>query len=168
MICGITVFGLLAGILATGFSSELRRRDFLRNWDLVAQVPFLRDVGPGAIADLANILRPREVPARAVIARRGQPGDCMYFIVQGEVEAMVQPQSHIMGPGDFFGEIALLTGGPRTATIMTLTQCRLLVLDIADFRAIAASRPALLAVIQGEADRRLGLMGQAHSPGGTS
>ena len=168
MICGITVFGLLAGILATGFSSELRRRDFLRNWDLVAQVPFLRDVGPGAIADLANILRPREVPARAVIARRGQPGDCMYFIVQGEVEAMVQPQSHIMGPGDFFGEIALLTGGPRTETIMTLTQCRLLVLDIADFRAIAASRPALLAVIQGEADRRLGLMGQAHSPGGTS
>jgi len=168
MICGITVFGLLAGILATGFSSELRRRDFLRNWDLVAQVPFLRDVGPGAIADLANILRPREVPARTVIARRGHPGDCMYFIVQGEVEAMVQPDSHIMGPGDFFGEIALLTGGPRTATIMTLTQCRLLVLDIADFRAIAASRPALLAVIQGEADRRLGLMGQAHSPGGKS
>jgi len=168
MICGITVFGLLAGILATGFSSELRRRDFLRNWDLVAQVPFLRDVGPGAIADLANTLRPREVPARAVIARRGHPGDCMYFIVQGEVEAMVQPESHIMGPGDFFGEIALLTGGPRTATIMTLTQCRLLVLDIADFRAIAASRPELLAVIQGEADRRLGLMGQAHSPGGKS
>ena len=166
MVCGITVFGLLAGILATGFSSELRRRDFLRNWDLVAQVPFLRDVGPGAIADLANILRPREVPARFVIARRGQPGDCMYFIVEGEVEAMVHPDSHIMGPGDFFGEIALLTGGPRTATIMTLTQCRLLVLDIADFRAIAASRPELLKVIQREADRRLGLTGPAHIPGG--
>jgi voltage-gated potassium channel len=166
MVCGITVFGLLAGILATGFSSELRRRDFLRNWDLVAQVPFLRDVGPGAIADLANTLRPREVPARAVIARRGQPGDCMYFIVQGEVEAMVQPEAHTMGPGDFFGEIALLTGGPRTATIMTLTQCRLLVLDIADFRAIAASRPELLAVIQREADRRLGL-GPTHTSGGT-
>lgn len=166
MISGITVFGLLAGILATGFSGELRRRDFLRNWDLVAQVPFLRDVGPGTIADLANILRPREVPARSVLARRGQPGDCMYFIVQGEVEAQVEPNSHVMGPGDFFGEIALLTGGPRTATIVTLSQCRLLVLDIADFRAIAASRPELLVVIQDEADRRLGLMGQAHTPGG--
>ena len=157
MVCGITVFGLLAGILATGFSNELRRRDFLRNWDLVAQVPFLHDVGPGTIADLANMLRPREVPARTVLARRGQPGDCMYFIVQGEVEAMVKPKPHIMGVGDFFGEIALLTGGPRTATVVTLTQCRLLVLDIADFRAIAASRPELLEVIQGEADRRLGL-----------
>lgn len=157
MVCGITVFGLLAGILATGFSNELRRRDFLRNWDLVAQVPFLHDVGPGTIADLANMLRPREVPARTVLARRGQPGDCMYFIVQGEVEAMVKPKPHIMGPGDFFGEIALLTGGPRTATVVTLSQCRLLVLDIADFRAIAASRPELLEVIQGEADRRLGL-----------
>ena len=80
----------------------------------------------------------------------------MYFIVQGEVEAMVKPKPHIMGVGDFFGEIALLTGGPRTATVVTLTQCRLLVLDIADFRAIAASRPELLEVIQGEADRRLG------------
>ena len=168
MVCGITVFGLLAGILATGFSNEMRRRDFLLNWDLVAQVPFLRDVGPGTIADLANMLRPREVPARMVLARRGQPGDCMYFIVQGEVEALVEPEPHVMGPGDFFGEIALLTGGPRTATIMTLSQCRLLVLDIADFRAIAASRPELLAVIQDEADRRLGLMGQPHSPGGKS
>jgi voltage-gated potassium channel len=166
MICGITVFGLLAGILATGFGNELKRRDFLRNWDLVAQVPFLRDVGPGTIADLANILRPREVPARSVIARRGQPGDCMFFIVQGEVQVDVQPEPHTMGPGDFFGEIALLTGGPRTATIMSLTQCRLLVLDIADFRAIAASRPELLSVIQTEADRRLGLMGQRHTPGG--
>jgi CRP-like cAMP-binding protein len=51
---------------------------------------------------------------------------------------------------------------------VTLTQCRLLVLDIADFRAIAASRPELLVVIQDEADRRLGLMGQAHTPGGKS
>jgi voltage-gated potassium channel len=161
MICGITVFGLLAGILATGFSNELRRRDFLRNWDLVAQVPFLHDVGPGTIADLANLLRPREVPARTVLARRGQVGDCMYFIVQGEVEALIKPKPHVMGPGDFFGEIALLTGGPRTATVVTLTQCRLLVLDIADFRAIAASRPELLAVIQTEADRRLGLGGRA-------
>ncbi|HEV2678311.1 MAG TPA: cyclic nucleotide-gated ion channel [Aliidongia sp.] len=161
MICGITVFGLLAGILATGFSNELRRRDFLRNWDLVAQVPFLHDVGPGTIADLANMLRPREVPARTVLARRGQPGDCMYFIVQGEVEALVKPKPHLMGPGQFFGEIALLTGGPRTATVVTITQCRLLVLDIADFRAIAASRPELLEVIQGEADRRLGIGGLA-------
>jgi voltage-gated potassium channel len=164
MVCGITVFGLLAGILATGFSNELRRRDFLRNWDLVAQVPFLRDVGPGIIADLANMLRPREVPARTVLARRGHPGDCMYFIVQGEVEAMVSPKPHIMGPGDFFGEIALLTGGPRTATVIALTQCRLLVLDIADFRAMAASRPELLAVIQSEADRRLGLVGKPRTP----
>ncbi|GGF09391.1 cyclic nucleotide-binding protein [Aliidongia dinghuensis] len=161
MVCGITVFGLLAGILATGFSNELRRRDFLRNWDLVAQVPFLHDVGPGAIADLANMLRPREVPARTVLARRGQPGDCMYFIVQGEVEAAVKPKPQIMGPGEFFGEIALLTGGPRTATVVTLSQCQLLALDIADFRAIAASRPELLAVIQTEADRRLGLGGRA-------
>ena len=49
MICGLGVFGLLTGILATGFAAEHRRRDFLRTWDLVTRVPFFRDLYPAAI-----------------------------------------------------------------------------------------------------------------------
>ena len=154
MISGLIVFGLLAGILATGFAAEMKRRDFLRNWDLVAQVPIFHDVGPGTIADLANLLRPRELPGRTVVARRGSAGDCMFFIVSGEVEIQVEPNPVCLGSGDFFGEMALVTGATRNATVVTTTATRLLVLDIADFRALASAKPELLDIIQQEAGRR--------------
>src|SRR5213079_1451267 len=63
MVSGILVFALWAGILATGFAEETRRREFLRTWDLVAKVPFFHDVGAAVIADVARLLRPRDYPA---------------------------------------------------------------------------------------------------------
>ena len=71
MIAGILVFALWAGILASGYAEELRRREFLRTWDLVAKVPFFKNVGASVIADVARLLRARDYPARAVIVRRG-------------------------------------------------------------------------------------------------
>ena len=156
MISGLIVFGLLAGVLATGFAAEMRRRDFLRNWDLVAQVPLFHDVGAGTIAELANLLRPRELPPRAVVAKRGAAGDCMYFIVSGEVEIQVDPTPVYLSDGEFFGEMALVTGAVRNATVVTTVRTRLLVLDIADFRALASAKPELLDVIHQEANRRSG------------
>jgi voltage-gated potassium channel len=155
MVSGIILFALLAGLLATSFAAEMRRRDFLQSWDMLSRVPFFREAGPSTIADLAALLRPRELPSRAIVTRKGQPGDCMFFIIAGEVEILIEPQSVRLGPGDFFGEIALITGGPRNATVMTTRETQLLVLDIADFRGLAASRPELTASIGAEAARRM-------------
>jgi voltage-gated potassium channel len=155
MTSGIVVFGLFAGILATGFSQEVRRREFLQAWDLVHQVPMFHEVGAGTMAELANLLRPQDVAARTVITRRGQAGDCMYFIVSGGVEVLVEPMPVRLGPGDFFGEIALVTGGTRTATVIATDDTSLLVLDVADFRALASNRGELHAIIKREAERRL-------------
>jgi voltage-gated potassium channel len=156
MVSGILVFALWAGILATGFAEETRRRQFLQTWDLVAKVPFFHDVGAAAIADVARLLRPREYAARAIIVRRGEPGDCMYFVVSGDVEVQLRPEPVFLGPGEFFGEVALLTGGPRNATIVALRQCTLLSLDIADFRQLLGRQPELARVIHEEAQRRPG------------
>lgn len=155
MVSGILVFALWAGILATGFAEETRRREFLRTWDLVARVPFFHDIGATVIADVARLLRPREFPAGAVIVRRGQPGDCMYFVASGEVGVQLEPGPVILGPGAFFGEVALLTGGPRNATIVARQQCTLLALDIVDFRELLGRQPDLSRIIQEEAERRL-------------
>jgi voltage-gated potassium channel len=154
MITGIIVFGLLAGVLATGFSQELRRQEFLRNWGLIKQVPIFREIGSAAIADLAGLLRAREIPARTVLCRRGDPGNAMYFIVSGMVEVLIEPRK-ILGPGEFFGEISLVTDQARTATVVTTRASQLLILDIADFRALAATRPGLMHSIEAEARRRL-------------
>jgi voltage-gated potassium channel len=154
MMCGILVFALWAGILATGFSEEVRRREFLRTYDLVHKVPFFRDLGPSLIAEVARLLKTREFPSGGVVVRRGQAGDCMYFIVSGEIEVRTEPKALHLHPGSFFGEIALVTGGPRTATAVATKHAVLLVLDIADFRELAARRPELAQAIHDEADRR--------------
>lgn len=156
MVSGILVFALWAGILASGFAEELRRREFLRTWDLVARVPFFHDVGAALIADVARLLRPREYPAGAAIVRRGERGDCMYFVVEGEVEVQVQPKPLYLGAGQFFGELALLTRGPRNATVVASRPCTLLTLDIVDFHELLAHQPELARTIREEAARRLG------------
>ncbi|HKM71079.1 MAG TPA: cyclic nucleotide-gated ion channel [Stellaceae bacterium] len=156
MVSGILVFALWAGILATGYAEELRRREFLRTWDLVAKVPFFHDVGAAVIADVARLLRPRDYPTGAVIMRRGERGDCMYFVASGEVEVRLAPEQFFsLGTGGFFGELALLTGDPRNATIVAAQPCTLLSLDIVDFRQLLLRQPDLARIIQAEAERRL-------------
>ena len=155
MISGIAVIALWAGILATGYFEETRRREFLRTWDLVAKVPFFHDVGAAVIADVAQLLRPRDYPAGAVVMRRGERGDCMYFVASGELEIRGRRERISYEPGDFFGELALLTGDPRNATIVAIRHCTLLRLDIVDFRQLLGRQPELARIIREAADARL-------------
>jgi len=155
MVCGIAVLALFAGILASGFAAEIRRRDFLAAWDMVARIPFLRDLGAATIAEVARLLRPQEVSAGSVVMRRGQPGDCMFFIVSGRLEVQVEPPV-TLGNGDFVGEMALITGEPRTATVTARQDSELLALDLADFRDLAGRHPELANAIEMEAAKRGG------------
>ena len=163
MVCGIMVFALLAGILATGYAEEMRRREFLRTWELVAKVPFFHNLGATLIAEVARLLRARDYPANAAIVRRGEPGDCMYFIVEGEVEIELRPQPLRLEAGSFFGELALLTGAPRNATVSTTRPCVLLTLDIVDFFELLGRQPELARVIHDEASLRLGPGAPVHA-----
>ena len=166
MICGIAVFALWAGILASGFAQELRRREFLRTWDLVARVPLFATVGAEIIAEVARLLRPRDLATGRTVVRRGEPGDCMYFIVEGEVVIRLPGHPVRLGPGSFFGEMALITGEPRVASVVTVQPTRLLVLDVADFRGLAAGRPELSQAIHAEARLRQAQLHQrAAAPG---
>ncbi len=156
MVGGILIFALWTGIIVNGYAEELRRREFLRTWELVARVPFFHNIGASLIAEVARLLRPRDYPAGAVIMRRGEPGDCMYFVVEGEYEVQLQADSLRLGAGHFFGELALLTGDPRNATVVATQDCTLLVLDIVDFHELLARQPELARVIREEARKRLG------------
>ncbi len=155
MISGILVFALWAGILATGYAEETRRREFLRTWELVANVPFFHSIGASLIAEVARLLRPHDHPSGSVIMRRGERGDCMYFIADGEVEIQLS-NPVTLGAGHFFGELALLTRAPRNATVVTVRPSTLLTLDIADFHELLGHQPELARAIREEAVRRVG------------
>jgi voltage-gated potassium channel len=154
MICGLGVFGLWTGILATGFAAETRRDNFLKTWESVSKVPFFANLGPAAIADVTHMLRTMDLPARTMIIRKGQQGDCMYFIASGEVEVDLPGKKVALGEGAFFGEMALLGNNMRGANVTTTKVSRLLVLDLVDFRLLMARHPDLAKTIDAEAQRR--------------
>jgi len=155
MISGLGVFGLWTGILATGFAAETRRDNFLKTWESVSKVPFFATLGPAAIADVTHMLRTIDLPPRVMIMRKGQQGDCMYFIASGEVEVDLPAGKKVrLGEGAFFGEMALLGNSLRSANISTTRLSKLLVLDLVDFRLLMARHPDLAQTIDAEAKRR--------------
>jgi len=155
MILGIGMFALPAGILTSGFTQELRRRDFVVTWRLVAGVPLFAGLDALKISEVAALLHPKQVPPRYAIVKRGEFADAMYFIVTGEVEVDLHPTPIILTNGDFFGEIALLKDSTRTATVTAITECQLLFLDAHDFHRLINSNPELRKPIEAAMETRL-------------
>ena len=154
MLLGIAMFAVPAGILATGFATEIRRRDFVVTWNAVARVPLFAGLDATRIAAIARLLKPQIVPQRQVIVRRGEPADSMFFIMDGEVEVEIEPPVRLI-KGQFFGEIGLLLDTTRNASVATLSESRLLVLDRADFQRLMAQHPDLKARIEAIAAERI-------------
>jgi voltage-gated potassium channel len=162
IVIGIAVFAVPAGILATGFATEIRKRDFVVTWQTVANVPLFAGLDAARIAEIARLLKRQVVPAQFAVVRRGEPADAMFFIMAGEVQVDVAPTPVRLGKGQYFGEIGLLRDTVRMATVSTLTECQLLSLEVADFRRLLEANPTLKAAITRTAEERLGAL---HPPG---
>jgi len=93
-------------------------------------------------------------PSGATVLKEGAAGDSLYIIKKGEVEAFTEsPRGEKLSlarlkEGDFFGEISLLTGRPRTASVKALQQAELVRLNKKDFDQIAAHHPAVMKILE--------------------
>jgi voltage-gated potassium channel len=139
--CGLVMVALPVGIVATAFSEMIHRRDFIVTWGMIAKVPLFAGLEAGDIADIMRLLRAQTVEPGAVIARRGDPAHSMYFIAAGEVDIALKDSSVRLGPGHFFGEVAVLRRAHRSATVTALTRTNLLVLDARDLHALMEREP---------------------------
>ena len=156
MIFGLAMFALPVGIVASSFASEIHRRDFLVTWGMVAQVSLFQHLDAVMISRVSNLLRARLVAAETVIYRKGDEADSMCFIASGEVEVEIEPQPVRMRDGEFFGEIGLVRGGVRTATVRSVAPCRLLFLDVDDFNDLLDADTTLREAVTAAANARLG------------
>src|SRR5215207_2110722 len=88
---------------------------------ILAANPFFRDLGAATIAAIAALCRTCRLGAEEVLFQKGDPGDALYAVRRGQVRISTGTAAgkrltlNIMGPGDVFGEIALLDGQPRSA-----------------------------------------------------
>jgi CRP/FNR family transcriptional regulator, cyclic AMP receptor protein len=108
-----------------------------------------------AIARISDVI---EVPADTVLAKAGQPGEEFFLIMDGRARVEVSPRkrSHLE-PGQYFGEMSLLDGGPRSASVIGETPLRLLVIKRRDFATLLREAPELTQNILATLSRRLRL-----------
>ena len=112
--------------------------------NLLHNVPIFSDCSPKDLSAVARGLKEVNHKAGTVIAREGDPGVGLFVIVDGEAKVTIGGKlKSKLGPGDFFGEIALLDGGPRTATVTAETDVKLLGLTEWVFRGLLQEHPAI-------------------------
>jgi CRP-like cAMP-binding protein len=105
-------------------------------------VPLFAGLAPRHLRRLADLTEQQRYMEGATVVREGEPGTTFYVILGGEAKVVGGNGRvlHRLRPGDFFGEISLLDGGPRTASVVADT----------DLTMLALQRPALVKVIKAE------------------
>jgi CRP/FNR family cyclic AMP-dependent transcriptional regulator len=131
--------------------------------DSLAAIPFFGGLEPAALERLAATMRARRFKRGEVLFHIGDPGDALFVIVSGEVKISLPSDTGeeailaTLGPGEVFGELALLDGSPRSASASALVATETVVLPRERFRELIATeagvRDALLASIAGELRR---------------
>jgi len=122
------------------------------------RLPFLRGLPPKTIAAVRRRLRTVSVPAGQVLFEAGDPGATSYLVQRGELTVTLGRSATPLatfGPGAFFGELALLLGEPRSATVVAVTDVELLELSRTDLDDLMASHPMLSAAVSRDLGKRL-------------
>lgn len=109
----------------------------------------LSELDPRQMSELVALGRTVKIPANVGVFQKGEPGDCLYAILKGQIGVHTSSASgkfvllNILDPGDVLGEIALVDGKPRTASASALRPSVLFRLDRPEFLAFLERHPPL-------------------------
>lgn len=123
--------------------------------DLIRRVPLFSSVSKTELAEVASIADEIDLPEGKVLIREGDEGREFFVLIEGSAQ-VERGGRHVakLGPGDFFGEIALIAKTPRNATITTTSPVRALVITDRAFRALLDHSPKIqVAVLLALAER---------------
>ena len=115
----------------------------------IAQMPLFSGVPREELTSLLTVVAPIKVSRGSAVVREGEAGDSLFLIVLGTLQVSTRGADGAdvelarLGPGDFFGEVALLTRRPRTATVTALTEAELLRLDHATVDRLRQRHPRI-------------------------
>ncbi len=124
--------------------------------ELLERVPLFAGVSAAGLEELGGIADELDVRAGTVLTHEGYREGFFFVIVSGRVRIERGGKTiNVLGPGDFLGEIALLDGGPRTATATAETECRLLTMTYQMFHELLDAAPEIRAAILEAVGQRL-------------
>jgi CRP-like cAMP-binding protein len=124
--------------------------------ELLRRVPLFAGLADEALAAIAAIATERDVDPGTVLTHEGRQEGYFFVIASGTVRIERGGQTlNTLRDGDFFGEISLLDGGPRTADAVAESQCQLLVMTYQRFHQLLDSAPEIRTAVFEEVGRRL-------------
>lgn len=122
----------------------------------MGSMPLFEESSKRELAEIASLADEVDLPAERELTREGRVGKEFMVLVEGSADVIRDGRViNTLGPGDFLGEIALVTGAPRTATVRTKTPSRLLVMNGPAFRRVLNVVPSLQAKVLQALDARL-------------
>lgn len=155
MILGLGVFALPIAIIATGFSREVTRREFIVTWALVARVPLFAGLDAAALAEIMALLTSRTFEPGDLIMRRGEEATAIFCIATGEVIVELDDGEVRLGEGDVIGEMAMLEQRTHRFAVVAASRCRCLLLDRKDMERLGRRHPEILRRLRDVAESRL-------------
>jgi len=128
--------------------------------EVLHTMDIFEELAPADLDQVAKLLKDRRVSEGSVLFRQGDPGDTMFVVQEGRVKIVTSDSMGrekvlaFYGEGGFFGEMALLTGAPRTATALAATNSRLLEMRKEDFDLLLSANATIMKEMLKVAARR--------------
>src|ERR1700737_1009322 len=124
--------------------------------EALKKVPLFAHASPKELEFVASRTDETPAPAGTELTKQGSPGNTLYVLLDGEADVTIDGKHRrTLKPGDFFGEISMLDRGPATATVVTSTPVRLMVMSYSQFRDAVKSHAELLTQVMSAMGQRL-------------
>ncbi len=127
---------------------------------LLREIPIFADLSPEDLKHVAEVAHEEWYPQNTDIFHQGDEGNMMFVIVDGLLQVVrnMDGKDHVLaerGPGDFLGEMAIIESAPRSATLHTQSEVRVLAIDDETFKGILRERPNVSFAVLRSLSRRL-------------
>ena len=122
--------------------------------EALRRVPFFEDLTPEDLSRIAKIGQRRRFDAGSAIVTKDEAGEGLFVILEGSARVEAGGKVHTLGPGTFFGEMALLARKPRSATVTAVEPVEVLMLEAMYFRPFLIKNPSVaVTILEGVVDR---------------
>jgi CRP-like cAMP-binding protein len=116
--------------------------------DALRRIPLFATLEEGSLERLAEVAKEVDAPAGQVLVQPGMKGTGMFFIAEGTAVVEMKDGERELGPGEFFGELALMSqDATRTARVRAKTSVRCLALDRPSFKRLVSEQPEFAATL---------------------
>ncbi|HEY1831514.1 MAG TPA: cyclic nucleotide-binding domain-containing protein [Acidimicrobiales bacterium] len=142
----------------------MRHRVPKQQVDLLGQVPLFSGCSQGELRAIAQLGTPVSAEAGTVLTKKGKPGSEFFLVLDGVASCRIgRREVAEFTTGGYFGELALLHGGIRTADVVAETDMELLVLDSREFRSMLMTTPSIGVKMLARLSQRLALADSRYS-----